>query len=148
MEFRYDSARENVSRLPLLLCSLVGCAASGVGGYFLVTGFQAIGVRGAIVMLALLLSGPVCLSIYISHLLRHMQFKSTRLVIEDGTLRIEQGPDERTVELGEIDYAHHTGTMLQIRLRNGEAIMLPAQFTDQEELLRRLASPQADSAER
>lgn len=148
MEFRYDTARENVSRLPLLLCSLVGCAASGVGGYFLVTGLQAIGVRVAILMLALLFSGPVCLSIYISHLLRHMQFKTTRLVLEDEALRIIQGTSERSVELAEIDYAHHTGSMLQIRLRNGEAILLPAQFTNQEELLRRLASPQADSAER
>jgi hypothetical protein len=68
-----------------------------------------------------------------------MQYKSTRLVLENDALLIYRGEQEQRIERKDIDYVHHTGNMLEIRLRNQDPIMLPAQFTNQEELLRQLS---------
>lgn len=139
MEFHYDGGRENVSRIPLLLTAVLCCCLSFFVAYCMVNGIRVGGGRTAAVWMVMLLSGPVATAIYLSHLLRHLQYKSTRLVLESDALLIYRGQNEQRIERKDIDYVHHSGSMLEIRLRNRDPILLPAQFTNQEELLRQLS---------
>lgn len=138
MEFHYDGGRENVSRLPKLLMALLGCAGTLVALGLLSTSVRVFGSRSGALILILLASGPVLVSIYLSHLLRHHQYKSTRILLEPDALTIYQGNRGTRVERRDIDYVHHSGSMLEIRLRNRDPILVPAQFTNQDELLRQL----------
>ena len=138
MEFRYDGGRENVERLPQLLKAVGGCCLTALALWCFNCGMRVVGPRGAALLIVMLLSGPVLVSIYLANLMRHLQYKTLRLVLEPEAITIHLKGQVQRIERGEIDYVHHTGKMLEIRRRNADPIMLPAQFTDQDELLSRL----------
>lgn len=138
MEFRYDGGRENVERLPQLLMAVGGCCLTALALWCFSYGMRVVGPRGAALLIVMLLSGPVLVSIYLANLMRHLQYKTLRLVLEPEAITIHLKGQVQRIERREIDYVHHTGKMLEIRRRNADPIMLPAQFTDQDELLSQL----------
>jgi len=95
--------------------------------------------RAGAILLLMLLSGPVLLSIYLTHLLRHHQYKSTRIQVDSQGVTILTAGKERRIERKDIDYVHHNGSVLELRLRNQDPVLLPARFTDQDDLLARLS---------
>jgi hypothetical protein len=138
-EYLYDGGQENTGRLPWLILAILGCFLSFMAGYAMINGIRLVNSRAGAIVLVMLLSGPVLLSIYLSHLLRHYQYKSTRILVDAHGVTILTAGRERRIERKDLDYVHHTGSMLEFRLRNQDPILLPARFTDQDDLLARLS---------